>query len=187
MATWATIAKTWIGTIPEKLRNFPAWARKKRRELAREALPIFLAELQERQPVGEDDPFVAAFPMVRRSRRPSVRQGLIPIELGWHGSVVETNRGARIEITSDSEHLQYFTTWTGRRHLGTRKRDPQVARNAKTLAFWWQGEGHWPNAAQGGGFVPDTDFVQDAYNETKKYWERSTPLEARKARLYILE
>ena len=187
MATWATIANSWVGRIPRNLRNFPEWARGKRREAARNALPIFLAELQERQPVGEDDPFVAAYPFVRRSARPSVRQGLIPIELGWHGSVVETERGARIEIDSDSEHLKYFTTWTGRRYLGTKKGKPQVARNAKTLAFWWNGSGHWPVAAQGGGFTPDSDFVQDAYNAAKKHWMRPTSLEAREARLYIVE
>lgn len=181
---WVEIG--WVEKIPRNLRNFTEWAAQRRREYARNALPEFLDELKDRQPIGEDDPYVDAFPLWRTERRPSVRQGLVPIEQGWSGQVVDTNRGARIEISSSSEHLQYFTRWTGRDWLGTRK-GTQVAQNARTLAFWWRGQGWWPKSARGGGFRPQSDFVQDAYNSTLESWKRVSSQEAREAMLYILE
>jgi len=158
----------WVLGIQNKLDQLRDFLVKEREDDAVEISQRFIAELKQRQPVGENDPFAAAFPDQNREPRPSIRQGLIPIEDGWRMNVHRGERGPSIVVSSDSEHLKYFTTWTGKRsYLGTRKRNPQVAHNAKTLAFWWNGAGHWPVSARGGGFTPESDFVQDAYDAIK--------------------
>jgi len=169
----ATITEGWLKTVPEGLERVSKNTEKKLSGIAGRVGDWFLDALKERQPVGKNDTFASKFPDQNREPRPSLRQGLIPIEQGWVGpTVTAPGSGQRVvTISTNSEHLQFFTTWTGRRHLGTHEGKPQVARNAKTLAFWWQGEGHWPKSAQGGVFIPDSDFVQDAWLATKPYLE----------------
>lgn len=158
----------WMRTVPAGLKRAKANQDRKLGEIAEQVGDLLLENLRKHQPIGKLDPYVEKFPGWRVEARPSVRQGLIPIERGWVGPDITSERpGNRVvTISTNSEHLKYFTMWTGRTKLGT-DAGVQVARNAKTLAFWWRDQGWWPKSAKGGEFTPQTDFVQDAWNETE--------------------
>ena len=176
----------WLGKIGNRLENFWEFLYRNRMEDAEEVSRRLLAELRSRQPIGKEDQFANAFPRWRQEKRPSVRQGLVPIEEGWRLNVRGSPTGPILEIGSESEHLKYFTLWTGRSWLGTHKGRPQVAKNAKTLAFWWRGEGHWQKSANGGGFTPSTDFIQDSYDAIKPELSNMNQKLLKKARWFLI-
>jgi len=162
----------WVEEIPKRLGRIERDSDRKLQEIAERVGNRFLDDLKEAQPIGQSDELVLRG-LVNRPARPSVRLGLVPIQEGWIGPSVSAPKvGQRVvTINTQSEHLKFFTLWTGRTHLGTKKGKPQVARNGRSLAFWWNGQAHLVKSAHGGGFVPKSDFVQDAWMKTKPYLE----------------
>jgi len=142
-------------------------------EEAQHTLDEFMSELRERQPDGSKnlDPLAnyvtASGYKFNREPRPSIRQGIVPISEGWQATIERTLLGHRIRISSSSDHLKYFTLWTGRDYLGTDEHRI-AARNKRTLAFWWKGHPNWPQSVWHKGFTPKTDFVDDAFLATKE-------------------
>jgi hypothetical protein len=127
----------------------------------------FFLAIMRRQPDGSLNPD----PL--RDERPSVRQGLIPIYRGWGGGprIEQVEPMSRdIVLKSKSEHVQYFTTMMGRRqYLGTRNSSGIDARKAPFLHFWWLGREWFLKHVDHHGFTPESDFVQDSWNETEQF------------------
>ena len=132
-----------------------------------------LLELQSRQPRGKLDPLVM-MGFSNRPARPSVRQGLVPIEEGWLPPQVRAVRGgAELSIWSRSYHIQFFTMMTGRPWLGTRHQKPIEARNYPFLWFYWRGP-QMVRQSSPEGFTPESDFAKDAFDATDAFTRRET-------------
>lgn len=133
--------------------------------VAREIGQRFFLAIMRRQPDG------SLTPDPLRNQRPSVRQGLIPIYRGWMGGPrVEQNLplSRDIVLKSQSEHVQYFTRMMGRRaYLGTRNTGGIDARKAPFLRFWFLGREFRALHVDHVGFTPESDFVQDSWDETE--------------------
>ena len=147
----------------------------------------FFTNIKQVQPVGQLDPLVEWAGIQFRDPRPSRRMGNVPIEESWRGGprIEEESPGSRlVTLTSyGAPHVEFFTTMTGRPHLGTQAGQPQVARNAPTLAFWYDGAPRFPLSTAPHGFNVERDFVRFAWEMTKPTIERV----ARDVRAEIVE
>jgi hypothetical protein len=89
-----------------------------------------------------------------------------------------------MHISSESEHISLFTYWTGRSYLGIRPGAAQVASNPpRTLAFW-SGGPRFPRSTAPHGFEVETDFMQDAFDSSRRDMRRSA---RRKLRELLVE
>lgn len=132
----------------------------------------FFQSIQQSQPVGKPDELVTRGIWTRRDERPSIRHDHTPISQSWVTGGIQVLKDSESSRTlllesEDAPHVELFTFWTGRDHLGVRAGDPQVAgsrSNVKTLAFWHNGEARYPTSTPGHGFMWPSDFMQEAWD-----------------------
>jgi hypothetical protein len=137
-------------------------------EITPEIAKLYMRKLREKQPIGKIDPLYDLWP--HRNARPSIRQGLTPIESGWLPPTIrKEGGGARIiRIQSESWHIQFFTKMTGRNYLGTKVTQPQRPTGGKKTLYFWGNRLNrevWPQMTHAPGFKPKTDFVKEAADE----------------------
>jgi len=169
----ATVDTSGLDRITNRIRRVNESSQNLLNGIAERSGETFLRNLRKRQPVGKPDPLVVKG-FSSRPERPSVRQGNDPIERGWLGPFVESPKPgtATVTINTSSPHLKYFTRWTGRAWLGTHAGRPQVATHSKSLFFWWMGAARTPQSVRGHGFNVPTDFVEDAWTDTKPFVDK---------------
>lgn len=141
--------------------------------VARETADRFFRRIMEKQPIGKPDPLVEA-KLSDRPIRPSVRHGTVPISEGWLGGpavVRQDERTVDIILSSQSQHVKFFTMLTGRSHLGTTASEV-TATQAEFLHFMWRGIEFKSKSSNPKGFTPASDFIKDAWVETSDFMLR---------------